>query len=98
MKISDIIRSVFGSADTSEISANTTHKRLIPVDFAEPQEEKNPVMVPPLQAKLEIMKKSEGLPNVYEPDSDDAELDLMKSRAGITAVKIETSSDNDLTG
>lgn len=98
MKISDIIRSVFGDADTSEINSNTTQKRLTPVTFIDQQEEKSPVMVPPLQAKLEIMKKSEGLPNVYEPTADDSELDLIKSRAGITAVKIETSSDNDLTG
>ena len=37
--------------------------------------------IPPLQAKLELMKKSEGVPNAY--DDDDAQLNAIKKNAGI---------------
>lgn len=58
------------------------------------------VMVPPLQAKLEILKKSEGIPNVYdgEGDEENAELAVIKKNAGLTAAQHEASEDNDITG
>lgn len=42
------------------------------------------VMVPPLQQKLEILKKSQGMENVYDEEPAD-ELDLIKRNAGIAA-------------
>jgi hypothetical protein len=32
-------------------------------------------MVPPLQQKIEIMKRNSGLPNVYDEDDEDEPLD-----------------------
>ena len=74
--------------------------RLTPVDV-EPGDngEEQPKMVPPLQAKLEILKKSEGLPNVYDSCEDEQdELSMLKKRAGLTTSQIESSEDNDITG
>jgi len=45
--------------------------------------------IPPLQAKLELMKKSEGVPNAY--DDDDAQLNSIKKNAGI--MKHELADD-----
>jgi hypothetical protein len=56
-------------------------------------------MVPPLQAKLEILKKSEGIPNTYdEQDQSTDELALMKKRAGLSTAQKEAAEDNDITG
>jgi negative regulator of genetic competence, sporulation and motility len=43
------------------------------------------VMVPPLQQKLEILKKSQGMENVYDEEPTD-ELDLIKRNAGIAVI------------
>jgi hypothetical protein len=54
------------------------------------------VMVPPLQAKLELLKKATGVNNVY--DGSD-ELDAIKKLTGIKAViGHEAGEDNDITG
>ena len=55
--------------------------------------------VPPLQAKLEILKKSEGIPNVYDgADQEGDELDTIKKHAGLTTAQKIASEDNDITG
>jgi hypothetical protein len=43
------------------------------------------MMVPPLQQKLEILKKSQGMENVYDEEPAD-ELDLIKRNAGIAVI------------
>lgn len=43
------------------------------------------VMVPPLQQKIEILKKSQGMENVYDEEPAD-ELDLIKRNAGIAVI------------
>jgi hypothetical protein len=42
------------------------------------------VMVPPLQQKIEILKKSQGIDNVYDQEAD--ELDVIKRNAGIAVI------------
>lgn len=55
-------------------------------------------MVPPLQQKLELLKKAAGVPNVYDDKGSD-ELDDIKKLTGIDAViQHEASEDNDITG
>lgn len=56
------------------------------------------VMVPPLQAKLELLKKATGIDNVYDNEDSD-ELDTIKQLTGIKAViGHEAGEDNDITG
>jgi hypothetical protein len=100
MRASEILRKFADMLDQG--SPASKHNRLTPVDV-EPGDNgaDQPKMVPPLQAKLEILKKSEGLPNVYDEcacDEEPDELDMIKKRAGITTSQIEASEDNDITG
>lgn len=54
------------------------------------------VMIPPLQQKLEILKKSAGMDNAFD-ETD--ELDDIKKLTGIKAVvQHESSEDNDIVG
>lgn len=108
MKVSDIMRDIAdlidqkmsqGPTPDSGMSTNSTQTKMTqvtpePGDDGEPQ----PTMVPPLQAKLEILKKSEGIPNVYDKDCGDApdELAAIKKNAGITTAQQEASDDEPL--
>ena len=56
------------------------------------------VMIPPLQAKLELLKKATGVDNVYDNEGSD-ELDDIKKLTGIQAVvQHEAGEDNDVLG
>ena len=59
-----------------------------------------PVMVPPLQMKLELLKKASGVDSHYDDEgSAPDELAQVKKNAGLTAViQHEASEDNDITG
>ena len=104
MKMSDILRDLAELLDQhqgqgADMSQNTTQQRMTPVKAVEPELDDEPLMVPPLQAKLEILKKSEGMPNVYdEAGAEEDELALMKKRAGLTAAQHVASEDNDVLG
>ena len=105
MKVSDIMRDIAdlidqkmsqGPTPDSGMSTNSTETKMTqvtpePGDDGEPQ----PKMVPPLQAKLEILKKSEGIPNVYDEEGTD-ELAMIKKNAGITTAQQEASDDEPL--
>jgi hypothetical protein len=55
------------------------------------------VMMPPLQQKLEILKKSAGIDNAFDQGTD--ELDDIKKLTGIKAVIAqEAGEDNDIVG
>ena len=55
-------------------------------------------MVPPLQAKLELLKKATGVDSHYDSEGSD-ELDDIKKLTGIKAViQQEAGEDNDITG
>jgi hypothetical protein len=59
-----------------------------------------PTMVPPLQAKLEILKKSVGLDNHYDNECGEPdEVEQLKKHAGINIVaQQEAGEDNDFLG
>ena len=104
MKMADILRDLADLIDqkmgvVDPAADNTTQQRMTPVKAVEPELDDEPLMVPPLQAKLEILKKSEGMPNVYdEAGAEEDELALMKKRAGLTAAQHVASEDNDVLG
>jgi hypothetical protein len=94
MKMAEILRKIADLMDQ-----DSDQNRLEPVDVDTPDDEEQPVMVPPLQAKLEILKKSEGIPNVYDEGGEEQdELSMLKQRAGLTPVQQEASEDNDVLG
>ena len=102
MKLSDIMRDIANLLDqregqSADLSQNSTQQRMSPAQVADLELDDNPVFVPPLQAKLEILKKSEGIPSVYDGEGRD-ELAAIKKNAGLTAAQHEASEDNDITG
>jgi hypothetical protein len=112
MKAAEILRKLADIVDSAEqdrgsdtleqpsadFSSNRTQQRLDVVKPSEPELDDNPVMVPPLQAKLEILKKSEGIPNVYDEEGGEGtdELAMIKKNAGITTAQQEASDDEPL--
>jgi hypothetical protein len=93
--IADLLDQTQDGNDGADLSNNRTQNRLDAVQVDEPELDDNPVMVPPLQAKLEILKKSEGLPNVYDGEGRD-ELAAIKKNAGLTAAQHEAADDEPL--
>jgi len=93
--LADLIDQKMGSSDPA--ADNKTQQRMEPVEVDKPNDEEQPKMVPPLQAKLEILKKSEGIPNVYdEQGQSDTELAMIKKNAGLTAAQHEAADDEPL--
>lgn len=111
MRASEILRSLADLIDSADQPLNKAQQAIQAAPAQTPQEKtamiavsvpKNDtsdagVFVPPLQAKLEILKKSEGLPNVYDEECSD-EMGELRKRAGITPSQHEASEDNDITG
>ena len=84
MKMSDILRHVADQMDHAEHDEN---------DMGVPMEQDNPAtMVPPLQQKLEILKKAAGEHNAFDAydhlthDGEHDELDDIKRIAGLTVM------------
>ena len=74
MKAAEILRKLADLVDTIEsdgASEETTSDEL-------------GTMVPPLQQKIEILKKSQGIDNIYDQQAD--ELDQVKKNAGIAVI------------
>jgi hypothetical protein len=99
MRASEILRGLADLIDkASATSTDQTTSKFTPIQTPSDSDQ-TPTMVPPLQAKLEILKKSEGLPNVYDDDDQaDDEVELMKKRAGLTPCQQEAAEDNDILG
>ena len=100
MKMADILRNLADKLDGIEQGGETEQPSNMD-QTTEPEEQElddNPVMVPPLQAKLELLKKASGVDNVYGTNGSD-ELDDIKKLTGIKAVvQHEAGEDNDITG
>ena len=83
MKIADILRSLIDLVDAAESDEKESAKQPIIVNVnngtaqvEEPraeQEDDLEVMVPPLQQKIELLKKNAGLENVYDQQADEDE-------------------------
>jgi hypothetical protein len=101
MRLADIMRDIANLLDQqgqgNDVGQNTTQQRMTPARPTEPELSDEPLMVPPLQAKLEILKKSEDIPSVYDGEGRD-ELAAIKKNAGLTAAQHEASEDNDILG
>lgn len=105
MKAAEILRKLADVIDqnSDQEPQPTTVSELIPVDVDNSDNTETTTMVPPLQAKLELLKKATGVENHYdnaECDCDDEpdELAVMKQRAGISPAIVIASEDNDITG
>lgn len=99
MKMSEILRdladklaAIEGGGDAEQGHNGTT------VEVEPGDNGSGDVFVPPLQAKIELLKKSSGVPSFYDDEGGD-ELDHIKKLTGIDAVmQQEAGEDNDVTG
>jgi len=92
MKMADILRGLADELDSAEQGAEQPG--------AEPAGDAAPTMMPPLQQKIELLKKAVDVPNKFDGDQEQGdELDQMKQRAGISPVIIDSAAeDNDIAG
>ena len=111
MKASEILRKLADMIDThsdegSIASPETTvqHAELAPVEVDNTDNTETSIMVPPLQAKLELLKKATGVESHYDEETpcdsaEDAELALIKQRAGVPVVAVsEMANDEPVEG
>lgn len=89
-------------APSNRLNPNAAH--LSPIEVDHDDKTDPTAMVPPLQMKLELLKKATGVDSIYDDESgeDMDELDQLKHMAGIAVgpvvAQIEASEDNDITG
>lgn len=110
MNISELLRKladVIASAEGDDLGPQSADLSPVKVDHQDNTDIKTGVFVPPLQAKLELLKKSVNVDNVYDqggPDEDltgrgndneDDELQQVKRLSGIVSTD-EASSDEPL--
>ena len=103
MRVADLLRKladVIAAAENEPDDMEQPNKaELVQVDVPNDDESEPGIFVPPLQAKLELLKKSVDVPNVYDGEDGEAdELNDIKKNAGITVAQHIASEDNDITG
>jgi hypothetical protein len=100
MRLADIMRDIADLLDQqqsqgNDVSQNSTQQRMTPAQVAEPELNDEPLMVPPLQQKHELLKKMAGVDNTYgndqQPEQGD-ELGRMRKMAGI----VVAGDENDI--
>lgn len=105
MKIADILRNMADKLERIETGDNMgkegsdfQHDVHAGAESGDQHAELTGVMIPPLQQKLEILKKSAGMDNAFDDQGSD-ELSDIKKLTGIKAViQHEAGEDNDITG
>jgi hypothetical protein len=98
MKLSDIMRDIADLLDQQgdNPQGGATNSHLKPVQAPEPELDDEPVMVPALQQKHELLKKVAGVPNAYDNEGSEetGELDRMRKMAGIVVAGDEIDDIN----
>ena len=114
MNIAEILRKLADIADSSDadhdqepqnVARLSTASAGLPIDNPENQDagEGDPVMVPPLQLKTELLKRAVGVDNIYDPgepradqahDSTSDEIQTLQKNAGIPVAAV-MELDND---
>lgn len=103
-KLADVIASAEGDDTASNEQPNKAE--LVQVDVPNDDESEAGVFVPPLQAKLELLKKSVNVDNIYDQGGEDSdltghgadnedELDRVKKLSGINVVAQQEAADDE---
>jgi hypothetical protein len=111
MTAQEFIRSLLDMLDQKpEHATMQPQAQLTIVDVPEPEHADNPhaemnvdSMVPPLQQKMELLKKAVGVDSIFDQDSqtEPDQLDIIKSLAGMNpgaAAAFTAGEDNDIVG
>ena len=95
MRAAEILRSIADMVDKAESKKsdsahNPNQAKLTVMAKPEPQAPETPAtdttvdtMVPPLQQKMELLKKAVGVDSIYDTEEEPDELDILKQNAGI---------------
>ncbi len=101
MKISDVLRSLADAVAEKETHDSIGNQAPEQTDTGDNQTDQTGVFVSPLQQKMELLKKSVGVENIYdnpEEAGDKDELEAIKKLSGIASViQHETSDSSDPT-
>jgi len=89
-----------GLSSQTEPHAHIQAVELTPVEVDNTDGAESSKFVPPLQAKLEILKKSVGMDNVYDREGNQEvdELSRMKQMAGLKPAQQEAADDEPFEG
>ena len=101
MKMADVLRNLADLLDQkqeqdSNMSQNSTQQRISAITTVEPELDDDPIMVPALQQKHELLKKVAGVPSAYDNQGSEetGELDRMRKMAGIVVAGDEIDDAN----
>ena len=97
MKASEVLHGLadlLAGLEGQQTQAEPNRAELVQVEVPNNDHSEADVFVPPLQAKLEILKKSVGMNNVYDGASD--ELADVKKLAGLNAAQQDAADDEPL--
>ena len=104
MKAAEILRKLADLID-NQGEASSPVTGLEPVDVDHTDNTETTTFIAPLQAKLELLKKSVGVDNAYDEqgcgcgcdpcECDSNELDLIKSRAGVPVIAVQEMADDE---
>jgi hypothetical protein len=100
MKAAEILRKLADMIDTHSDQESAPQVELEPVAVDNTDNTETTIMVPPLQAKLELLKKATGVESHYDEatpcdSAEDAELALIKQRAGVPVVAVAELADDE---
>jgi hypothetical protein len=103
MKVAELLRSLLDVVDNAETIAAVPQARNDVQNFAAPEEvtvsnnveDPEDLFLPPLQMKMELLKKAVGVENVYD-DGTDAEREQQETFVGDADSQSETTFEREL--
>jgi hypothetical protein len=108
MKAAEILRKLadmidqHSDAQSARPANSVQHAELAPVEITIPNKTDPLVQcapLPPLQAKLELLKKATGVASYYDDECEEPdELTRIKQNAGISPVVVHVAADDDILG
>jgi hypothetical protein len=102
MNIAEILRGLadkIASMETGQESPAQSggQAQLQPVEVDNTDHTDDAVMIAPLQQKIELLKKSVGVPNAFDGQEAGApdELDIIKKNAGVSPIAIQVAEEDE---
>lgn len=104
-QLADVIDSAEGGATAVQQPVQQPQTMQVAVEPESEQDQKSNTFVPPLQTKIELLKKSEGVTNVYDgkPEQEltvgetgqEDELTVVRKNAGISTIAKQEMANDD---
>lgn len=100
MKAAEILRKLADMIDQHSTEPDRpknsmSQAELEPVEVDNTDQTDTTTFVAPLQQKLELLKKSVGVDNIYDDEEGCDELEVIKNNAGIPSAAVQEMADDD---